>query len=264
MCSDTWVDVVSPSQAWAALLGDQGLHHHSARPPTASIRALCPCPGLWERPSCSPPQTQGTEKPGLDRMCVKPRLLTAWHNQGCGSVGGTGSRRLPCLCKDASGVGPGTAVWLLLTDFLGEVLNLSGSRQPLPSVGAAEGASQQPTGSSLGLSDLSQQYDAVQVVSTNLSQQTQSCQLTRASHVREGSLSLQAQSGPDHMPLARGLARQRVPEASSQGSERLGRAGLFSPEMRTIRRWKSPQISEGLSNERDQTRPQGHNQAQQK
>lgn len=146
MCSDIWVDVVSPSQACAALPGDQQLHHHSARPPTASIRASCPCPGLWERASPSPPQTQGTEARAGQDVCQTQTLncLAQPGAHACGSVGGTGSSRPPCLCRDASGVGLGTAVWLLLTDVSGEVLNLSAERQPLPSVGAAEGAGRQP------------------------------------------------------------------------------------------------------------------------
>lgn len=73
------------------------------------------------------------------------------------------------------------------------------------------------------------------------------------STTREGPPSCQTQSGPDHMTLGLSLGPPgALPEVSSQGSERLEGLGLLSQEMRRFRRrWKSHQISEGLSSERE-------------
>lgn len=178
MCSDIWVDVVSPSRACAALPGDQELRHHSARPPAASTRAPCPCPGLWLRASSSPPQTQGTEAKAGQDVCQTQTLncLAQPGAHACGSVGGTGSRTHThtlvqrCLWRRA-----GHCRVAALGRRFGEVLN-SPFRTASAFGGCCRGSSrshrEQPWSEGL-----SQQCDTAPVVSPNLSQQ--SCQLTR-------------------------------------------------------------------------------------
>lgn len=81
---------------------------------------------------------------------------------------------------------------------------------------------------------------------------------------REGPLSRQAQSGPDHMPLALGLdPPERFHESAAREAKGQEGLGLFGREMRRLRRWKVSGNLKG-SEMRGRTEPQGHRRPQQK